>query len=309
MRPSAACLFAVFIVVLAPGCNYGAPQRTLVPPGGADVPIRMKYGVPIVDVLVNGKGPYPFVLDTGTSCVFVAPALAKELGLPRPGFSKPARDAHGKVHRVSATRIDRLSIGGAKFEVLDALVDEPMFNDVAGLLGMRLFGRTVVTVRFADEHMTIGSHHVSASDPNTLPVRLVMGVATVPVSPPVRGPRWTPYVFLDTGMNGGFTLPAPDRRHLSLDPVVHSQVHTRAPTGVRTLDVVRLKGPMDIGPYTAWDATVALEPGGRRGRLGSLFLRRFDVTIDTAAKRVRLFLRDPAPATRPATTRPTALIP
>jgi clan AA aspartic protease (TIGR02281 family) len=308
MRPAAACLIAVVLVSLAPGCHPSPPARTLLPPGGADVPIRLWHGLPVVDVTVDGKGPYPFVLDTGTTRVCITPALAEELGLPKGGARARARTANGKVIRLVTTRLDSLSIGDATFEGVDALVVPRAYGGV-GLLGMRLFAHTVLTVRFSRQRLAIGPQHLSASDPYTLPVRFYKGVPTVPVSPPVRGPRWTPYVVLDTGMNGGIHLPVAERRRLSVDPSVRGRQHGLTAGGRQTLDVVRLRGPLRVGRYAVDDAAVALEPGRGRGRLGSLFLRRFDLTVDTAARRVRLFLAGPRPASRPAATGPTAVDP
>jgi len=46
-------------------------------------PMIERYGKPYVMVTVNGKGPYRFVIDTGTGAdAFVSPELADELHLP-----------------------------------------------------------------------------------------------------------------------------------------------------------------------------------------------------------------------------------
>ena len=47
----------------------------------AGVKLQMLDGLPMVDVLVNGRGPYRFVLDTGASMNQMDPALADSLGL------------------------------------------------------------------------------------------------------------------------------------------------------------------------------------------------------------------------------------
>ena len=46
-------------------------------------PMIERYGKPYVMVTINGKGPYRFVIDTGTGAdAFVSPELADELKLP-----------------------------------------------------------------------------------------------------------------------------------------------------------------------------------------------------------------------------------
>jgi hypothetical protein len=49
-------------------------------------PMIERYGKPYVMVTIDGKGPYRFVIDTGTGAdAFVTPELADELKLPTIG--------------------------------------------------------------------------------------------------------------------------------------------------------------------------------------------------------------------------------
>src|SRR5678816_4212087 len=77
----AACVVA--LVVHAAGCASSPPMRAMLPREGIDVPVEMWAGVPTVQVTVNGRGPYRFVVDTGsTPAAGFSTALARELGLP-----------------------------------------------------------------------------------------------------------------------------------------------------------------------------------------------------------------------------------
>jgi aspartyl protease len=51
------------------------------------IPARLVGGgrFMVVPVSVDGTGPYPFLLDTGSTCTMVDPALAERLRLPRAG--------------------------------------------------------------------------------------------------------------------------------------------------------------------------------------------------------------------------------
>src|SRR3954464_15008351 len=62
----------------------GAPAaltRIDVPPGGTTVPMLDLGGRPMVEVRINGKGPYAVILDTGASVTAIDETLVKELGL------------------------------------------------------------------------------------------------------------------------------------------------------------------------------------------------------------------------------------
>ncbi|MFT3995911.1 MAG: retropepsin-like aspartic protease [Asticcacaulis sp.] len=49
---------------------------------------RSKSLMPVVEVTLNGKGPYRFVIDTGASATIIRKSLAKELGLRRDGETR-----------------------------------------------------------------------------------------------------------------------------------------------------------------------------------------------------------------------------
>ena len=62
----------------------GAPRastRIDVPPGGTTVPMLDLGGRPMVQVRINGKGPYSVMLDTGANVTVIDETLVKELGL------------------------------------------------------------------------------------------------------------------------------------------------------------------------------------------------------------------------------------
>jgi hypothetical protein len=54
--------------------------------------------------------------------------------------------------------------------------------------------------------------------------------------------------------------------------------------------MIHLRGPLHLGTHTIDSPYVILTPG--RGRVGTLSLRRFEVSIDRAAGRVRLSTAD-----------------
>ncbi len=74
-----------------------------------------RYGKPYVMVTINGRGPFRFVIDTGTGGdALVTPELAAELGLPSVGqatLSDPSGQGGKKVRIV---QIDSLNMGGRR---------------------------------------------------------------------------------------------------------------------------------------------------------------------------------------------------
>jgi hypothetical protein len=99
------------------------------------------------------------------------------------------------------------------------------------------------------------------------------------------------YIDLDSGMNAGMMLPAALGDELSLDSAYRLLVSTETSGGPETLEMVHLRGPLQLATHTVESPYVLLAPG--RCRVGTLSLRRFDVSIDRDAERVRLSLAAP----------------
>ena len=289
----------------AAGCGF-APRRTSIPRGGASAPMRVEDNQPGVEVKINGRGPYRVLLDTGASpALSVSPPVAKELGLRRlPGYVR-LRAANGKWVRGARSSVRRIAVGGAVFEDVPAVIldfGEPQF---AGVVGMGLFADCVVTFRFPERRLTLLPGRLDATDPDTLAVPFEYGLPLVPVTPPLAdGPRPV-HVLLDTGSNGGLILPACLRDRLPVLPGYRAQVVGDTLGGSRSIELVKLRGKLGVGHYSAENPVIGLAPG--RGAMGTGALLPFDVAIDPRSKRVRLTLRAAAtqaatqPATQPAT--------
>ena len=77
-------LLSVILLSAALLPAQGAPASSTrfdVPPGGTTVPMLDLGGRPMVEVRINGKGPYSVMLDTGANVTVIDATLVKELGL------------------------------------------------------------------------------------------------------------------------------------------------------------------------------------------------------------------------------------
>lgn len=91
-------------MVLAASAARSAP----VGEPAAAVPLRSGHG-PVVDVMVNGRGPYPFLLDTGSSHTSIDAGLAARLGATRVARTLVATSAGDGWAAV--LRLDSMALG------------------------------------------------------------------------------------------------------------------------------------------------------------------------------------------------------
>src|SRR6266496_3617917 len=105
-----------------------------------EVPIRLASPAKpliLVDVHANGRGPFQFAIDTGTSTTAIAPELAKQLGVE----SSPvgAGTTGGASVDFSAGMLQSFQLGGAKIDNM-AVVVADFFEMLNTAVGAKLDG-------------------------------------------------------------------------------------------------------------------------------------------------------------------------
>jgi predicted aspartyl protease len=91
----------------------------------------------LVDVYANGRGPFQFAIDTGTSTTAITPELAKELGV----VSSPigAATTGGSPVNVTAGVLQSFQVGGARINDSSVVVAD-FFAMLSSVLGAKLDG-------------------------------------------------------------------------------------------------------------------------------------------------------------------------
>ena len=105
-----------------------------------EVPIRLANPAKpliLVDVYANGRGPFQFAIDTGTSTTAITPELAKDLGLAtQPIGAGTTAGAHVDV---TAGALNSFQVGGAKIDNM-AIVVADFFAMLSNAIGVKLDG-------------------------------------------------------------------------------------------------------------------------------------------------------------------------
>jgi predicted aspartyl protease len=103
----------------------------------------------VVPALVNGKGPYDFILDTGADESAVYAWFAKSLELPK-GESRELSGATGS-EQMTVTRLSTLGVGGHVVGNIDAdtAPDRSDGAKIAGIVGVDLMAHKLAVIDFA----------------------------------------------------------------------------------------------------------------------------------------------------------------
>lgn len=266
------------------------PAEVRLPVQAVSVPAREVGGALLVEVMINGRGPYTFIVDTGCSAVVLSEELARDLRELSTDFVVSIEDASGKESRINRLRhIESLRIGGAEFRDLSGLV-VGMFGNardaigirVDGLIGFQLFRDCLFTLDFGSRSIRIEHGRLPPPDgKDVFQYRLVGLVPHMPVD--VAGKNIL--TLIDSGNTGAFDLPDIfDESAYETGPVSGPGVVTAS--GVHRERLVRLKGSARIGRHLVDKPVVSLRKVPV-GLVGVEVLKNFRITFDTKAGRVR----------------------
>jgi predicted aspartyl protease len=264
------------VLLLAGGVGLSAetPQHS--------APLDILRGKPFVMVTVNGKGPFRFLLDTGTGgAAMVTAELADELHLPAAGETQ-LNDPSGMGGRSAPmVRIDSLSVAGVEFSGIRAVrhAIPGAEGQCLGMLGFPLFEKWLLTVDYPQRRMTLTEGALeSDGERRVLPFRMQDGVPVVTLW--LGGQEGSQIeAQLDTG-GGGLSLPEPvaARQRFSQGPEVFGKGESLSTRFA--LRAGKLAGDVRLGVYTLDRPWVEINPAFPLANVGGVPLEYFALTFD-----------------------------
>ncbi|MGE5278516.1 MAG: retropepsin-like aspartic protease [Acidobacteriota bacterium] len=266
-----------------------APDRIELSSPEVVVPLRMEKGRPVVEVAIDGKGPFPFVLDTGAGGTVLGSDLARELALPEAGEARIGDPINPHAIAAKRVRIGRLALGGATFSGMTATsMENPALREhlgARGVLGMPVFGDLLLTLDFGRGEVRIGRGQLPPPDGRDVVAYRPGFGGTIRV-PITVGPLELD-ADLDSGSPAAVSLPNEYMDRLPLEGKPVEIGRARTVTSEFVVYGATLKGAVQIGGHRLEN------PALRFNKLpvanvGSGLLRRFAVTIDQRNRRIRL---------------------
>jgi hypothetical protein len=284
--------FAAFLLALPLGAQNNPPaEKVEVPAAGVNLPMGDLGGRPLVEVSVNGKGPYRFILDTGASDTVVDDKLRDELALP-PATGPAAHLANGSPTEL--IKIDDLRIGDASLRgvVANLLPLSRMFgggDPPRGVLSAASFPGYLVVLDYPGKRVLIRKGELPAADART---RFEYTAEQILPNVPVRIGETEVRVHVDSGSPGSLTLPAKYLKELPLASEPAEVGRARTAHGEFSIWSAQVKGSIELGRYKLDLPAVQFSdvnpiPGPPTGNIGYRTLQRFVVTLDSKNRRIQ----------------------
>lgn len=267
---------------------------TLPPTGRVTVPIRLINNHVVTDVRINGRGPFPFIVDTGGHDI-VTPDTVKKLGLVSQGDS-PSFGAGDKAGSNGYSHVETIDAGGAVLQdqtvlTLDFSPADVEGMQLGGMLGAEFIERFVVRIDYGARTMTFidpGRFADAERRASGVAVPLVFYSHMPQVSGtfdgrPVR-------LDIDTGSRAEVTMTSPFVDRAALREAYSHGVTLTDGWGVGGPShsyVVRIAslslGSADVANVIAGFSSAkvgAFADRGSEGNVGTGLLKRFAVTFD-----------------------------
>jgi len=271
--------------------------------GTTTVPVQIVNNhIYVTGVMLNGRGPYTFVLDSGGDYI-VTPEVAAALQAKAVG-SAQISGVGAATEGVAFTHLDSIAVGGAVVHSQYTLVlpiatsfgvSEGMRID--GMIGYQFLARFLTTIDYANAKLTLA---IPGATPANLPGAVAIGFyidGTIPRIPiGINGVETTAEV--DTGNRAALDLSGP---FLAAHPAIAALAKTAPGVtgfGVGGPAIARLGRipEVQIGPYQISN-TIAGFAAQKKGafadpydpvNVGAGTLRRFIVTFDYAHQQLLL---------------------
>lgn len=240
-----------------------------------------------VQVWLNGKGPYPFVFDTGAPSTVVDAELAKELQLaaidgPRVMVADPSQK-----NAIGATRgsIDSLRVGGALVHDITFTgipLRERFESKFLGVLGYPHFANYLLEIDYPGERIRLYEGALPPDGKGVIGYTQETGLIQFDVE--IGGQVVASH--LDSGSSGGFSVPPAVASQLAWSAEPES---TRVAKSVANEAVVytgRLDGAVSFAGLTYENPEVSYLEIMRDGNIGQQILQDLVITLDQRNKRL-----------------------
>ena len=197
-------------------------------------PTRLdRIGRVMTQVMVNGKGPFLFVIDTCASRSTLAPHLAKSLGLTQSVGRNVMLNGVTGAAEVTTVPVDSIEIGALKFENQNLpVIFTSIMGNADGILGVAGFDDQRIDVDFKKDRVSVMASNGKRPHYSMVTARAVRNVNGLMILDVRIGRRIKAKAVIDTGAErtlGNLALQvAMNKGHKNYQPVA-AVVHGATP--------------------------------------------------------------------------------
>jgi hypothetical protein len=256
-----------------------------------EIPMRLNGGMPMIELMVNGQGPFLFGIDTGAQGGSrIDASLVEKLKLESSGQVQ-ATDGSGRNPQTADTfKLDSIVIGNLQFADVTAgsrnFKNSPRPLKIDGIVGLSLFSDYLVTLDSPKKLLRFARGELPKADgAEILDYKSEGGIPLVELN--VGDTKINAH--LDSGNSiGEFVLPTSFVEKLTQASEPKVVGRARSASGEMEIKQVQIKEMVRLGRHEFPDATITFPALSDIGNVGAKILGQFAVTFDQQHQRVRL---------------------
>lgn len=248
--------------------------------------VRWGDGILIDNVMINGKGPFRFVLDTGAEGAGrVDKKVAEALELPEAGSVKSS-GLLGQMQSVTVRRLDSLAIGALTFTRVvmlsrDYNAERPRgLGPIDGILGFHLFNEYLLTINYPARTITITRGELTPPDGKNI-VSIISDDEDPEIEVTIGGQ--TTKALIDTGAMTSLAVPAEFAKGLKFT----SEPQITSWEGLTPIRSATLAGAVRLGEIEIANPKTVIAGPLKDANIGVEILAKLAVTFDQKNARIR----------------------
>lgn len=267
------------------------------------IPADIVNGAMLVDVTINGSGPFRMLVDTGCTCSVISPevALAVQARSADDAASIPAVNALGTTGAVQHVLLDLVELNGVRFEGVEAgvtpldLQSKITGGRIDGLLGYSLFSELFLALDFPNQRLRLSAGWQDNLPPIRADLNLVEHDSVPFAVLNVLGQSRE--MMIDTGANSGLEFDFDSTASLVWKFAPRPAGLVAAVNGMARDLSGRLSGAVVLGGVRQIDPVVTV--GSGVPRVGTEFYRSFCVVFSRAQNKLWLCSASDGPIPSP----------
>ena len=265
-----------------------AAMRTELPASAVSVPLRKVLGRPVVDIRINGRGPFPVILDTGAGIALLNADLVSELALRPSGVTRIGDPGDPEALEVDKLVLDDVAIGGATLTKVPAVAwpDDSIsgqLGDVRGIIGLPVFKDCLVSLDFKALQLRLSDERLRRNDGSIPYAADDLGLPNFAID--VAGQLANAHI--DTGNTRGVALPTRYMEKLTMQGEL-ARGRARTASGTHEIRIGQLDGVVQIGERKLTDPPVHFIDLSPHVNIGGDVIDGMVLTYDQRSRRLRL---------------------
>ena len=242
------------------------------------VPLDLSTQRPILELMINGTGPYRFIFDTGSSTNVIDQEIADKLSLEVIG--EDSLQTQGSDNKLTSERVLAPNLTLSGIEISEEVVMNTMaikkLVSVDGVLSANVLADYLVTVDYPNSKLILFSGGLNKADNDVISFTQENNIVQFNVF--IDGNKLEAH--LDSGNPGGFDIPfsVKDKLHFKSEPSEDGVINTPV-ASFKKLKAV-LDGDIKIANVTYANPDLNLVKGFQFVNIGFSIIKDLRITID-----------------------------